>query len=693
MKFLKKIIFIFLIPQLFALSKPQNIFIRYGNVIFLKHSELHRFYNDLSAEEKIFLYYMFRAALPMNRVFEDQRQRHILPIIDFFSTLWKRRKELKLRQDLSQDISDYLVLLWVHHGNYLSLGTKRLKFTPQTFGLNTITADVLRDSALQLGIALNQDLLDAIFDKQLDPYITVAGDIEKSAVNIYSADFKNSDFVKLPQSYKNSINSRLSRKNEAVVIEYYKSGGRCSKELDVAIYWLQKAYDFASKHSQFDRYMTKSLYYMIKFLRSGAEKYFKKHSIAWIKSASKIDYCFGFIESYFDPKSIRCAAQADITIKTPYMDDIKHEITKLGEFLPFPSEYKNDLSKITLNPSLNVQVFASGYCGALHRFAGYCLPNDNLLKATYGSKQIIYYNTLGRSYNSTICKLFNSPDHLDWKINHDASHKLDRAITLLQVVLHETLGHSSGKSAFHRLQAGDILPPGCCVGDTIPVTEGNIYALLQGHFHTIEELRAELIALYMSIINAETLKKMKLFAEIDKGITTDEFIDECIINILKKPLFYFNSQPANDPFIRGAHAQASAIITNYLIAKKVVGWDKNPIMLDGNRYTSFDIKIYDRSAVVDCVKKLLCLVQEIKSTANGILATDLIQKYSKVDVADIASVQSNFKVISPKAIAFIYPDFYPISDEEGLICDIEAVWPVSVIEQYVRYSKMALSKE
>ena len=111
--------------------------------------------------------------------------------------------------------------------------------------------------------------------------------------------------------------------------------------MDVAHHWLSKAHEHAQKHpAHFDEHIPKSLAHMLVYLKSGDENDFKKFSIEWLKTNSRIDFNFGFIETLDDPLAYRGSFEADVTIKAVDMKKLNALLPALERQLPFPDAFK-----------------------------------------------------------------------------------------------------------------------------------------------------------------------------------------------------------------------------------------------------------------------------------------------------------------------------------------------------------------
>ena len=677
-------------------------------------------FNKLTPQERIFIYFIMRASLPGNQIAVDQSHRHAPKIKAMLEYILDRKEDvLKLKmpfdvQQFLKDIETYLIYIWTNHGQYFVREAADEKRTPERLGLQVLTKNNLNTvlQALQYPDAIEE--LEAVekslFDRNYESTQTVPDSISKSAVNFYSSDFTDDDFKKLDAKGQSTLNAYfyIEEKDGERIPRYqlYSTSGKYGPELSTAVYWLQKAHDLAQKYpDQFDVHLVKSLEYLIDYLKTGDEELFKKHSIEWLKSNSRVDYTYGFIETYNDPKSYRAIFQSDVTIKSMDIDKLNQMLPDVERKLPIPSEFKrknlDGVEGAMPNASINVKAFTAGSLGPINSTLAYCLPNYEEIRSEHGSKQIIYHaeKSLGELINPAIArKLFNGPEHFAWFEKHDPEHQLMRDIFMLEVILHETLGHGSGKVTTHTFKEGENLTidgKTYQVGDTIPVTSSNIQQLLAGYDQALEELRAEIMALLAMIECFDAFAEVGMFKEWPQKVGKDKLIDLSIINMARTGLRRLLQQAEDAKEISGDHAKANTTILNFLLDKGGIELRTDQITIDGKKHTVLDVYVIDKEKAIGAVRELACLVQEIKSTGDGLRARELIEtmgkpirnpEYMKIMKDNMKAAAGNVKVST-----MIYPIYSPMVNTDGEIIDIKAEWPHNFTEQQQYATKNALS--
>jgi dipeptidyl-peptidase-3 len=706
-----------------CLSKEPAVLELYNEIATQYISGLSELYNDLTPAERIFMYYMYRASLPGNRIAADQMHRHSHHITDLFEYIITRAHLLKnsdttnITGDINQFLQEaktYLIYLWANHGQYFLKEHSNAKRTPKKLGLITLTHENIVH-ALQLlaypdAQQAVQHVASSLFDPEHETTCCVMNNITASAGNMYAPDFTEDDYNALQPHERTGLNSYFfvdtSNGNRIPKVEKYKVGGKYGKELEVACHWLQKAHEHAKNNTQhFDTHFIASLDLLITFLRTGDEEYFKKHSIAWLKSNSRIDYCFGFIETYDDPKDCVGSFQAEVTIKAVDMKTVNALLPQLEKRLPFPKEFMRetieDVSAIP-NASINKMVFSSGHAGPLRITAAYCLPNYAEIRSQHGSKQIMYHPDSGLSEvlaPELARTLNNTREQAAWLAEHDPEGQLAKDVWSVHCILHETLGHGSGRLATHTFKEGEPLTIGgktYAIGDVIPVTSDNIAEFLAGNSSALEELRAEIIALYTSIAMFDELNSVGLYKDWPKKIGKEKLIEQLIFDMASTGLRRYLSHDPHAKEIAGAHSLANVTIMNYLCDGGGLELVQEAVVIDNKTYQVLGFHIRDMQKVLVDIENLMIQVQTIKSTGDGVACDQLINQYGRYvrNPEHVAILQANQKAIvgDLKVSARIYPSFKPVYDNTGAyIVDIHATWPADIVEQWLEFRRLELT--
>lgn len=722
--------------KLNMLPKAPSTITLFKEIAIQYQTHLSEAFNNLSIPEKIFIYYMQRASLPGNRIAADQIHRHALTIINIFEELYihqniLRENHTKTSGDISRDrdkdinidlfieeVKTFLVYLSINHGLYFAREHAHEKRTPARLNLHTLTYETLLSALTIIDFKDAQAALDQIssslFDRDYESTATVPNSIEKSAVNFYSPDFTYEDYCILDPEIRSKLNAYFYiDKTDSIrtpQVLFYSTQEKYSAELTVSAYWLTRAYKHVQKNPEhFDNHTAQSLCYLIEFLKTGDESFFKKHSIEWLQSNNRVDYNFGFIETYQDPQSHRGSFQAEITIKTISINTLNTVLPELEKLLPFKQEFKRVSLKVIPNASINTQVFGTGDLGPQKIVAAYCLPNYEDIRCDYGSKQIIYEAQTGLStlLNPTLSRQLGFlSEQTKWLEKYDKDHEFINDLWNIHCILHETIGHASGKLGSHAFKKGDNLiieNKKYDLGDTVPVTTSNLKELLAGYEQTLEELRAEIIALYISIEHIDILIEHKLLKNWDTQLSISELQSWLIIEMAQTGLRRLLEQPEKATILYGDHARANYTILNYLLAYKGLELIVEDKQRDAILYKVPGLRIKNLALCIKTIKELMIKVQDIKSTGDGQQAKELIEIYGTIikDPLIMEHLKTNNKALvgDLKTTAYIYPRLIPLCKDQDMkdqdikyqdIIDIQATWFSDIFDQHIHGKAQAM---
>lgn len=693
--------------------------------IFVSYNQdIEQHYNKLSEPEKTFIALMYQASIPGNRILMDQVHRHGPEVFNLFKTLYDQQGQLaeleksgsvKFEQSSCEEfinqVKTYLVYLFVNNGQYFKKESENEKRTPGKLELTALTKENLCKAfeVLRLTDKANrvQALDRTIFDHTYEPTLTVAGSIEKSAVNIYaksdhpnnSQSFTQADLDALEdQDFNNGAcyyDVQITNNNKRVArVTPYAVNGKYSKDLEVMVSWLRKAHHVAAQSPEyFDQHLVTSLEHLITSLETGSQAEYALHCIAWLKDKSRVSYTLGFVESYFDPMGDVASFQSDVTIQDPDFDltHLSKQLPALEAALPLPQEFKRNVlgSDAALpNATMRIVAAATGDLGPLFLTAAYCLPNDAVIRSEHGTKQIIYRadKGLAATINSILTrKLFYLKKRADWFEEHDQEFSIMTDLWNIHVVLHETLGHGSGKYSEHTFQDGEELKINGVkhkMGDRVPVTNSNFSKFMAGTDAAIEELRAEIIALYISLNHLDVMKEHGLLKKWPQKLSDNQLREWLVFDMANTALRRMVSQNSDATEVTGAHAQANCIITNFLIERGGVAWLQERVDVNGVSCDVLGIEIVDLVKAIDAVKELMVLTQTIKSTANGIKAQWLIDTYGKPlnrDYFKILKANEKMIVDDLKERVVLNPHFVPELQENGSY-RLLASWPKDIFD-------------
>ncbi len=623
-------------------------------------------FEKLSFEKKRLAYFLSQAALWGRDIIYDQNYKHNLLIRHNLENVYKTYSGNR-ESDAFKAFVVYLKRFWFSNGIHHHYAMD--KFFPECS--KTEFANLLNSSDKENYKFFNEELPDVfieeftklIFDSKLDAKrlsLDAENDLVlNSACNFYEditqeeaeSFYQNQ---KVPNSNKPislGLNSKLIKENGELKELTYKLGEHYSAAIGKMVFWLEKAVCFTENDAQ-----KKALQKLIDFYKSGNLEDFDDYSLAWLQDTeSSVDMIHGFIETYGDPLGRKATYEALVSIRdeeaTKRAETVSSNANWFEQHSSTSPEHKKENIKGVTAKAIFV-VMEAGDCSPSTPI-GVNLPNADWIRTEHGSKSVSITNIIDAydlaSKDSGVLEEFaflNEEVELDKAYGSLASK--------LHVDLHEIIGHGSGK-----------------IEDGV----GEPSETLKNYASTIEEARADLVALYFA-------RDQKL---VDLGLMPDEKTGICEYNsFIRSSLLTQLVRVDLGKDIEESHMRNRQLIAKWVYEK---GEEENVIervKREGKTY--FVIRDYEKLRLLFGV--LLKEVQRIKSTGDYQAAKDLVESYGvKVDPELHKEVLMRWKKLNIAAYAgFLNPQYSPIFDEHKMV-DIEVSYPDNFTKQMLYYSQ------
>jgi dipeptidyl-peptidase-3 len=613
---------------------------------------------ELPLREKILLWHLYQAALAGRDIFYDQRYVHNLTMRAILEALL--RHGAVIEPSVLAEIRRYTKLFWINTGPYNNLTARkfvlRLSVDQLLAAARAATADgavpLDEDESLE---SLIERLAPAFFDPAFDSVVTnktpgAGRDILASSANNLYHGVTMADVDGFQERY--GLNSRLVKRNGELVEEIYRLGGRYDQYIRRIIGHLRDAVPFATPS------MAEALRALIRFYETGEDADRIAYDIAWVRDRdSPVDTINGFVEVYMDPRGTKGSWEAIVCFvneeKTARIRTLAAAAQWFEDRMPWDAQFrKREVLGVSAR-AIDV-VIETGDSGPLTPI-GINLPNDQAIRERYGSKSVSLSN-INEAY------VHATPDGLrtefSWTGDEAArARQWGAASQELTTDMHEVIGHGSGRMA-----------------DTITTSP---HLLLKEHYSTIEESRADLVALYF--LPDPILVELGLVAATDHAemVRTEyEYYARTALVQLRRV--------REGTHIEEDHMRNRQLIVHWLMAH-------TPAIEVRRR----DGKTYYVLADVDAfragVAKLLAEVQRIKSTGDYDAARALVETYGvHFDPAIRDEVVARVDALQlPSYNAFVMPRLQPITDAAGRIVDVDISYPCDFEAQMLEYSEFA----
>lgn len=605
-------------------------------------------FEKLTLKDKLLINYLWHASVAGDRIAYDQSYAYGLELRDFFLDILGYKKGIK--KDVYEKILLYAKSIVINHGNHDSRST--IKFLPK-FKVKELEDAVKAASKKGFKHVLSAELKKVIFDPDFDIMLTQknpkTGDIITESKNTLYRDMTFKDLKGFVDKYP--LNSTVMKDDGKIIEKVWRCGdfgtvpGMYAKELKNVVDNLRRAQECS------DPTYKKILELLIRYFETGNPKLFDDYNIEWLKNDPVVDTILGFIEQYLDARGFKGMYEGVVFFKDESSDKIVKAIANMSQELeydaPWADKYKKKWNNIPVANAV-IQVMATGGGGPVC-FAGVNLPNAQWLREKYNSKTF-YVSNVTYAGRMAFAKLL-------WKEfieRPEDARLLQESFTArgpALVTLHEIVGHGSGKSN--------------------PKLKGDPRDYLLENYSTLEELRAELCALY-HIFNEKLLSK---------GILTEKDARGAYLSYALGYLTQLRRYEKED-MIHEDHERATSVIVRYLLEKGSCVFYKK----SNKTY----IKVVDNGLMRKHVGELLSEVMRIKAEGDYAAGKALVEKYGiyfDLKLRDEIVARSK-KVNFPTNHAYAMYSPEPVYDRSKEIVDVKLVPYSSILEQAKHWKKL-----
>jgi len=623
-------------------------------------------FENLTIRQKQLVYFLYQAALSGRDIYWDQNYKHNLYIRRTLEGI-VRTYNGDRNDPLFAKFMEYTKRVWFSNGIHHHYSNKKIlpEFSKAYFAQlvhgsdeyelplqNNETADKLID---KLGPILFDPKVDNIKVSQ-DPKTDL---IKSSAVNFYEGVTQKEveDFYKKlakpndPEQVSYGLNSKLMKDKKGIFEHYWNANSMYSEAMKKVVMWLRRSLDVTENDQQ-----KKALQLLIEYFETGDLKKWDQYNIEWVKDTSSVvDVVNGFIETYNDPLSYRGSFESIVSIKdleaTKRIKAISDNAQWFEDNAPIMPEHKKKNVKGITAKVITVVVETGDSSPSTP--IGINLPNANWVRKEYGSKSVNLGNIV-YSYN-VFSNTSGSLDEFAYTQQEiERSKKYDALASDLHTDMHEVIGHASGQ---------------------INQGVGEPHQTLKNYYSTLEEARADLVALYYVL--DQKLVDLGVMPSIEVGKTA---YDEYIRNGLLIQLARIN--PGEN--IEEAHMRNRQLISLWAYEN---GKQENVIekkVKDGKTY----FVINDYTKLRNLFGQLLKEIQKIKSEGDYVSGKDLVEKYGvKVNEEIHKEVLERWKKLNIAPYAgFINPKLVPAMNGNDII-DIKIEYPDDFTKQMLEYGK------
>jgi dipeptidyl-peptidase-3 len=621
-------------------------------------------FNQLNLGQKLMVWHLYRAALTGRDIIYDQNYKYNLIIRSTLETIFENAEIDKTDQNWLQ-FEVFLKRLWFSNGIHHHYSTEKLIpgfdaafFTEAFNSLHESQLHLLKGQTKKELLAF---MLDQLFNPEVAPKRVQQEDgrdlVRESACNFYEnisqeeaekfyAD-KTDEDPQRPVSW--GLNSKLVKTENGLKEQIYFADGRYGKAIRKIVIQLEKARQYAENEQQ-----RGIICKLIDFYESGNLKTFDEYSILWVQDTdSKIDFVNGFVEVYGDPLGYHGSWQSVVSIRDEEASERFGQISALAGWFeaqsPIAAQHKrSDAAGITYKV---IQAIIESGDNAPSSPIGVNLPNADWIRSEHGSKSVSIgniedaYENASKSNGSL--EAFFLPDQ------QERIKKYGALASKLHTGLHEVIGHGSGQ-----------LMPGV----------GTPKETLKSYSNTIEEARADLVALYF--ITDPKMMEVGLCPSPETGKAE---YDSFMVNGLLRQLV----RVEKGKNIEESHMRNRQLIAAWAFEKGKADKVVELLSIDGETF----VRINNYEKLREIFGRLLSEVQRIKSEGDFEAARQLVENYGvKVDIEIHTEVLKRWNKLNIAPFAgFIQPRL-EVEKKDGRIVDVFITYPDDFKEQMLYYS-------
>ena len=542
---------LFVMASGMALADSGALVDRVGNTGFVQLEA--ESFKALTPREQALAYWLSQASIAIDPINYDQnsrwglRQKRVLEEIV--------RHPVDLNPQTRRKIFEFTKLFWANRGNHNEMTAQ--KFMPEfTYEeLKAAAEQALRSGGFKGNpygnqMIQNQTDLDrelealrpSFFDPNFEPMITAKSpqggkDILQSSANNYYYGVSMADLKDYHDAHP--LNSRLVKSDSGKLVEEVYRAGTPDGKIPPGMYaqFLKKTNEYLEKaRAVAEPGQDAVLAALIRYYQTGDPADWIKFGIAWVQNNPPVDFANGFIEVYRDARAAKGTSQSFVSITDQKLNGLMVKLADNAQYFedhaPWAAQYK----KQGVKPPLAKAVETVIETGDFHvSTVGDNLPNENEIREKYGSKSFLFTGssrTLQRATGFGPLEEFAAtPEEVAIckKYGEEASD--------MMTGLHEVIGHGSGKLS--------------------PRLKGGAEAYLKEYFSTLEEARADLMALW-NIFDPK-LREMGVVSSPDVG-------KAMYYNAVRVALTQLYRIPKGDT-IEEDHQRNRQLIVNYIMDK------------------------------------------------------------------------------------------------------------------------------
>jgi dipeptidyl-peptidase-3 len=613
-------------------------------------------FTELTPREKTLAYHLSLAAVAGRDIYYDQRYSPSIDMRELIEGILTHPNGVD--PDTLARVHHYAKLFWLNSGPHNSQTARKFLLRCEPVAFAAAARAAAEDGArmpLRPGETLDEvvtRLGPCFFDPEVDAVVTSkspgeGGDILAASANNLYDGVTLDDLAGFRERYP--LNSRLVKRGGRLVEEVCRAGGRYGRQIEAIVRHLEDAIPYATAP------MAEALRALMRVYSTGEGADREAYDIAWVRDRdSRVDTVNGFIEVYLDARGVKGAWESMVYYvnhdRTEAIRTLARHAQWFEDRMPWDPRYRRaGVTGISANA---VDVIAEcGDSGPLTPI-GVNLPNDERVRETHGSKSVSLVNVM-EAYDRSMPEAYWA--EFSWtREEAERAARWSGAASELTTSLHEVLGHGSGQ-ADERLRT-------------------SASAALREYYSTIEETRADLVALYF--VPHPRLAELGIVpAGHQAEIACAEYEAFARTALVQLRRVREGSQLEED------HMRNRQLIVRWLMKHTRAVQER---WRDGKTF----YVVTDVHGLHDGVGRLLAEVQRIKSQGDADAARALVDTYgTHFDpvLRDEILVRVQ-RVDLPSYTGFVMPTLEPVHASDGQVADVRISYPLDLTRQMLEYA-------
>jgi len=628
-------------------------------------------FNHLDAKQQELAYWLAQAAIAVDPIVYDQFSR--------FGLRQKRLLEEIAAHPQGVDsgamarITEYAKLFWANRGNHNDLTAQ--KFLPgfSEEELKQAALAAQKNGAFRAGYAdlpaletpgqLTQELQQlraAFFDPAFEPMLTAKGglggrDIIQSSSNTFYEGVTLADLKDFHGHYP--LNSRVMKGPDGKLREEVYRAGTPDGRIPPGLYatYLKRANEYLARAKALaEPAQAKAIGDLIRYFQTGEAADWLEFGADWVQNDDTVDFSIGFVEVYRDANGMKASMQSFVSITD---EPVTRSMLKLAENAnyfeqkaPWDAKYKRETFQRPVVKAVET-VTENGDFGVTT--IGDNLPNENEIHEKYGTKNFLFTGST-RALNDAAGRGTDREFSPTPQVAERAEKYGDEAEDLM-TALHEVIGHGSGKLSAR--------------------VKGGAQPFLKEYFSTLEEARADLMALWNA--GDPKLKELGLVSN------QEEVAKAMYDSAARAPLVQLRRILKGDS-IEEDHQRDRQLIVRF-IQERVPGSIRQ-FDRDGKTY----IEVQDYAKMREGVGLLLAELMRIKAEGDYAAIKALVERYGvHFDPAVRDQVVARYRKLDlPAYWSGINAQLTASLGQDGKVMRVTLRYPQDAVDQFLVYGSM-----